>query len=203
LLLPPGASVILRSFDDRAVEGPQWTWWRRTTEGALLEGDWEVSFVSGGPKLPAPFTARQPGSWAELGGEEARRFAGTGRYSLVFDAPPGLQAEGATWQLDLGEVAQSARVRLNGEDLGTLLIPPFRVEAAHLKPTGNRLEVEVTSVAANRIRDMDRRKVVWKNFHDINFVNLDYRPFDASKWPLTNSGLLGPVTLTPVVPLKP
>ena len=38
----------------------------------------------------------------------------------------------------------------------------------------------------------------WKNFYDINFVGLDYKPFDASNWPLTDSGLLGPVTLTPV-----
>jgi hypothetical protein len=75
----------------------------------------------------------------------------------------------------VGEVAQSARVRLNGEDLGTLITPPFGVAVANLKPTGNRLEVEVTSVAANRIRDLDRRVVTWKNFHDINFVNLDYR----------------------------
>ena len=35
----------------------------------------------------------------------------------------------------------------------------------------------------------------WKTFHDINFVNLDYRPFNASNWPLTDSGLLGlPIT---------
>jgi hypothetical protein len=169
----------------------------------LLKGDWEVTFVSGGPTLPATFAAKQLGSWAKLGGEEARRFAGTARYTLVFDAPPGLQPEGGAWQLELGAVAQSARIRLNGEDLGTLLIPPFSVAVADLKSAGNRLEVEVTSVAANRIRDLDRRRVTWKNFHDINFVNINYRPFDASDWPLTDSGLLGPVTLTPVVPLKP
>jgi len=203
LQLPPGASVILRTFDDRAVVGPQWTWWRQTSKGALLEGDWEVTFVSGGPTLPATFTTKQPGSWAVLGGEEAQRFAGTARYTLVFDAPPGLHAEGRTWQLELGKVAQSARVRLNGEDLGTLLVSPFTVAVSNVKPTGNRLEVEVTSLAANRIRDLDRRKVNWKNFHDINFVNIDYRPFDASNWPLADAGLLGPVKLTPVVALRP
>jgi hypothetical protein len=66
----------------------------------------------------------------------------------------------------------------------------------------NLLEVEVTNVSANRIRDLDRRGVNWKNFNDINFVNLNYKPFDASNWPLTDSGLLGPVTLTPVVPIS-
>jgi hypothetical protein len=60
------------------------------------------------------------------------------------------------------------------------------------------LDVEVTNVSANRIRDLDRQGAQWRNFHDINFVNINYRPFDASDWPLADSGLLGPVTLTPL-----
>jgi hypothetical protein len=56
----------------------------------------------------------------------------------------------------------------------------------------------VTNLSANRIRDLDRRGVTWKVFHDINFVNIDYQPFDASGWPVRDSGLLSPVTLTPV-----
>ena len=73
----------------------------------------------------------------------------------------------------------------------------------NLKPTGNQLEVEVTSVAANRIRDLDRRGGQWKIFKDINIVNVDYKPFDASSWPLTDCGLLGPVTLTAITPAAP
>jgi hypothetical protein len=69
-----------------------------------------------------------------------------------------------------------------------------------IKKQDNVLEVEVTNVSANRIRDLDRRGVNWKNFHDINIVNINYKPFDASDWPLTDSGLLGPVTLTPLAP---
>jgi hypothetical protein len=108
----------------------------------------------------------------------------------------------STFYLDLGDVRQSARVRLNGKDYGTLITPPFRVAVDNLKPTGNTLEVEVTSVDANRIRDLDRRGVKWKNFRDINIVNLNYKPFDASDWPLTDCGLLGPVTLTLVTAEK-
>ena len=79
-----------------------------------------------------------------------------------------------------------------------MITPPFQAVTGPLKPKGNLLEVEVTNVSANRIRDLDRRGVKWKTFYDINFVNLDYKPFDASNWPLTDSGLSGPVTLTPV-----
>jgi hypothetical protein len=67
----------------------------------------------------------------------------------------------------------------------------------------NKLEIEVTSVAANRIRDLDARKVEWKKFHEINFVNIHYQPFDASKWPLVDSGLLGPVKLIPMKKIQP
>jgi hypothetical protein len=94
-------------------------------------------------------------------------------------------------------------VRLNGKDYGTLITPPFRVVVDNLKPTDNLLEVEVTNTSANRIRDLDRRGVRWQNFHDINFANLNYQKFDTSDWPLTDAGLLGPVTLTPVQPVTP
>ena len=89
-------------------------------------------------------------------------------------------------------------MRVNGKDYGTLITPPFRVVVDNLQPAGNKLEVQVTSVAANRIRDLDRRGVPWKTFRDINIVDINYKPFDAANWPLTDCGLLGPVTLTPV-----
>ena len=67
-----------------------------------------------------------------------------------------------------------------------------------LKPGRNVLEIEVTNLGANRIRDLDERKVNWKYFYDINVVGRNYRPLDASVWPLRDSGLLGPVVLKPV-----
>ena len=86
-------------------------------------------------------------------------------------------------------------MRLNGRNLGTLLMNPYRIALDNLRPAGNRLEVEVTNLTANRIRDLDRRKVPWRIFHDINFVSIRYTPFDASRWPVFDSGLLGPVCL--------
>jgi hypothetical protein len=72
-----------------------------------------------------------------------------------------------------------------------------------LKPGRNILELEVTNLAANRIRDMDQRKVNWKIMREINFVDINYRPFDASGWQLTPSGLLGPVALVPLKKVTP
>jgi hypothetical protein len=84
-------------------------------------------------------------------------------------------------------------VRVNGKDIGTLIIAPWRVAVEGLTEKGNVLEVEVTNVAANRVRDLDRRGVKWRNFSDINFVNIDYKAFDASGWAVREAGLLGPV----------
>jgi hypothetical protein len=154
-----------------------------------------VDLVEGGPAFPASFQTNRLGSWTRLGDTNAQTFAGTAMYEITFAAP---NSTGKTFFLDLGDVRESARVSLNGKDYGTIISAPFCVVVDHLKLAGNVLQVEVTSLAANRIRDLDRRRVKWKIFHDINFVNIDYKPFNASDWPLTDCGLLGPVTLTPV-----
>jgi hypothetical protein len=208
--------VILRAFAKKKVEGAAWNYWQTTGRPVEITGNWQVQFLEGGPVLPAPLATTNLASWTELSDTNAQSFAGTAVYSITFDAPglvsspassgtapDTLKREHQTYFLDLGRVCQSARVRLNGKDYGTLITPPFRVVVDHLKPTGNQLEVEVTSVSANRIRDLDRRGPAgagWKIFKDINVVNINYRPFNAADWPLTECGLLGPVTLTALAP---
>lgn len=191
LQLEPHQSVILRAFADEEVQGPKWKYWE--TEGAPTEikGEWHVHFLQGGPTLPADPQITKLASWTTFADTNAQAFGGTAQYQINFDAP----GAGANYLLNLGDVRQSARIKLNGKDYGTLITPPFQVLVDNLKPIGNELEIEVTSVDANRIRDLDRRGVQWKIFKDINVVNVDYRPFNAANWPLTDSGLLGPVTL--------
>jgi hypothetical protein len=200
--LSPGESLILRAFSEKQAEGTPWQWRVSAGERHPIAGTWSVEFTNGGPNVPPPITTDRLTSWTAFGENGAthekadsdyRSFAGTARYTLTFDAP---STEPKSWILDLGDVRASARIRLNGRDCGTLIIPPFQTRIDSLKSKENVLEVEVTGVSANRIRDLDRRKVPWKIFHDINIANVNYKPFDASNWPLTKCGLLGPVTLT-------
>jgi hypothetical protein len=193
LHLEPGQSVVLRVLDHE-VSAPAWTYQRPSGAPVALGGPWTVTFIEGGPVLPASFRSDSLVPWTGRGDADADRFAGAARYTLRFDAP----RTGRNFLLDLGRVAESARVRLNGKELAILFAHPFVVETGPLKPKGNLLTVEVTNVSANRIRDLDRRHVSWKIFRDINYVGLDYKPFDASGWPVRTSGLLGPVTITPV-----
>jgi hypothetical protein len=191
LRLEPGQSVIIRTFTDRIVKGEPWVSPPSTPESIAIEGPWKVEFFDGGPSLPPPAEAIRLGSWTSL--PDAANFSGTARYTATFDlvTPP----SAACW-LDLGRVANTARVSLNGKALGISWCAPHVMNVSRLlKPGMNLLEIEVTNLAANRIADLDRRKVPWKRFHEINFVNIDYKLFDAAGWNPLESGLLGPVQL--------
>ncbi len=202
LQLAPGESLLLRASSAAAATTlPAWPVLEPAGAPVRLAGTWTIEFTQGGPALPAPLRTDRLVSWTELGGPDAQRFAGTARYRLEFNAPATPTAD---WRLTLGDVRESARVRLNGADLGTVWSLPLRLRVgAHLRPGRNVLELDVTNLAANRIRDLDIRKERWKIMREINFVNINYQPFDASGWPLTPSGLLGPVTLTPLRELAP
>jgi hypothetical protein len=195
LQLEPGETRIIRTFDERMAGGQPWPVLGTAGDPLPVRGNWKVSFVDGGPVLPADTTMTELKSWTGTGDAEATRFAGTARYSIQMEIP----RMAGEWRIDLGDVRESARVFINGEEAAGLFGVPFRaLVGRHLKPGNNLLEIEVTNLSANRIRDMDVRKVPWKNYHDSNIMDQNYKPFDASRWPLAPSGLLGPVTLTPM-----
>ena len=105
--------------------------------------------------------------------------------------------------LDLGDVRESARVRINGQEVATLIAVPYRcLVGEYLRPGVNTLEVEVTNLPANRIADMDRRNVPWRIYKDANIVNIHYKKDNYGKWESVPSGLLGPVRLIPMQSIK-
>jgi hypothetical protein len=199
LRLLPGESRIVRTYRGNPPEGLKPVK-KLVAAGEVVDitGTWKVDFIEGGPVLPKAYETADLKSWTTRDDPELKRFAGTGKYSITFEKPT---VAGATdWTLDLGKVCESARVSLNGKPVATLFANPFRVPVT-LKDGKNTLEIEVTNLAANRIADMDRRKVNWKYFHDANLASHpDARQrgvLDASNWPLFDSGLIGPVTLIP------
>ncbi len=200
LQLAPGQSLVARLFGPAAAprlrSGPAWKYLHTASPSRRrLAGPWSVHFVEGGPVLPSDYSTPTASPWTDRDDPDARRFAGTARYTLDFDFDP---TGGSAWALSLGPVADSARISLNGRAVAILWCPPYRVPITrYLQPGRNRLEIDVTNVAANRIRDLDRRRVAWKDFYEINFVGHNYKPFDASGWPVRTAGLIGPVELVP------
>jgi hypothetical protein len=186
------SSLIIRT-SPRPARGAPWQYGFLTFPLHALRGPWTVTFLEGGPVLPKAFQSDTIVTWTHRGDEDADRFAGTARYATTFDAPDTVHV--SRYLLNLGTTYESARIRLNGQDLGTVIEPFFSVETGPLRPTGNVLEVDVTNTSANRIRDLDRRGVPWRIFNDINFVGIDYKPFDASRWPVRPGGLPGPVAI--------
>jgi hypothetical protein len=192
--LPAGGTIFLRTYNETVAADP-WKYQELSGEPINIPSAWTIKFVAGGPELPATTFTDQLESWTKLSGEKAEVFAGTAAYTTTITPSDGP----GRYLLDLGKVADSARVFLNGQELGVLLTPPFRMPV-ELKADKNELTVEVTNVAANRIRDLDRRKVKWQIFEDINFVGINFKdnkylPFNAAKWPIRDAGLLEPVTL--------
>jgi hypothetical protein len=198
--LNPSQTMIIET-DDQEVKTSPYKFYTVGGGQVELRGKWSISFQSGGPTLPPAIETDTISSWTHFGSEYVS-FSGTARYSLSFNKP---KENSATWMLDLGSVKESADVRLNGKDLGTLIGPIFQIyiDGTLLQET-NKLEISVSNLMANRISDMDRKKIFWRKFYNVNFPsrkpeNRVNGLFDASNWQPRESGLLGPVTLVPVI----
>jgi hypothetical protein len=204
LQIPARGSLLLAASS--AAEGPRYETYEPAGPAVEITGPWDVLFVKGGPTLPPQRTIDRLISWTELGGADVPRFSGTAAYSVSFPRPSGTAA---AWRLELGAVHESARVRLNGRDLGTLIGPAFAltIDAPPFAAT-NVLEVHVSNLSANRIADLDRRGVAWKRFYNVNYparLAENRGPdglFTAAAWQPLPSGLLGPVRLIPLRALR-
>ena len=76
-------------------------------------------------------------------------YSGLGIYRQSFQLTEDQAASGRLL-LDLGEVAATASVRINGTEAGTLLRPPWRLDiGAHIRPGENRLQITVANTLAN------------------------------------------------------
>ena len=101
--------------------------------------------------------------------------------------------------LSLGDVRESARVRINGQEVCTLWALPYQCYIGkYLQQGENLIEIEVTNLPANRIAEMDRQKIPWRKFKDINVAALNYKKGNYAGWQPVSSGLLGPVRLIPM-----
>lgn len=200
LQLASGESVILKTFDSQEVVGPEYGYWSEM-KNLLSDRQWGFRFVEATPAVGATPDSVSLGSWTELAAEGARHTMGTACYTTTFTVKN--PADAGEWMLDLGDVRESARVRINGQEVATLFAVPYRCLAGkYLRAGVNTLEVEVTNLPANRIADMDRRNVPWRIYKDANIVNIHYKKDNYGKWEPVPSGLLGPVRLIPMQALQ-
>ncbi|WP_379147977.1 glycosylhydrolase-like jelly roll fold domain-containing protein [Paenibacillus sp. sgz500992] len=171
LVLHPYESIILLhgpSLKDYPACAPQ------IAAGSSLElkGEWTVS-IADADHYPQ---FREWGTLTTLknmsGPGDLPSFSGTFRYETEFE----WNASCNSALLELGEVYETAEVWINGEHVGINLCPPYRMEiACSIRQGTNSLVIEIT-----------------------NTLVKDQRDFLSSFSQQEPSGLIGPVTITPL-----
>ncbi len=196
LQLASGQSIFIKTFDQALAGVSDWHYIEVTGAPIILDKSWKIKFVESEPVVTKEFSLDKLISWTELGDEVLKKNKGTARYSVEVTLP---EAQVRDWLLDLGDVRESARVRVNGKEVAVLWAVPYRTAVGeYLRPGKNLIEIDVTNLLANLIADYDRRKVDWRIFKEINFVKLGYEAGDFSLWSPVPSGLLGEVKLIPL-----
>lgn len=195
--LQSGEAVILKATKNNRGNSKKWNYITAAQTPITLNGNWQLHFKEGGPVLPADKTLQQLQPWTDITGDSTtQNFSGIGGYSSTFNLP---EKNAPEYLLRLDKVYESAKVFINGKEAGILWSIPFQARIGkYLKQGQNTISIEVANLMANRIRYMDRNGIEWRKYHEINFVNIDYKNFDASKWKVQPSGLGGPVTIIPV-----
>ncbi len=184
-----------------------------------VAGPWDVEFIDG-RSAPSHATFPQLVSWPDRPEPGIRHYSGTAVYRTSFPLPTG-PASGQVALLDLGKVADVARVFVNGREAGVAWRAPFEVDVTPLLRTGtNQLEVRVANRWINRLIGDEATPVPYdyqppgvSKFTDGRILELPAWLYDRAKrgenprhsfsvWkhydtdsPLVPAGLLGPVKL--------
>ena len=193
---------ILIQTASKAVHGARYPYIHLTGDPQEIHGPWTLSFNEGGPTLPLTTQMNELKMWTALEEDQYNIFSGTASYTVSFKRPA---EPSSLYLLNLGQVAESAQVFMNGKKIGTLIGPEYdlTISAKDLKEH-NLLEIRVSNSMANRIIDLDRKGVHWKKFNNVNFPSKlkENRGsdglFNAAAWAPKKSGLAGPVTLTAI-----
>ena len=146
----PGAYVLKHaSGEERRVTVP--------APPAPLEisDRWNLVFparagASGQRELAVPFPVLA--SWSVQEEPAIRYFSGTATYCKQVIVPADFLSPDRRVFLDLGNVMNLAAVTVNGQTLGVLWHPPYRIDITPaLKPGENSLEIAVTNTWHNRL----------------------------------------------------
>ena len=127
------------------------------------------------------------GDWKGIVGED---FSGVCVYETTFTTPENVQNA----VLDLGDVKHTAKVWLNGEQVGVKVMPPYRVALPiYALQKQNRLQIVVSNTPANEyvhtksFEKMERYKLTVYFDKELEFCQ------DTME---QGSGLFGPVTIS-------
>ena len=197
ICLRSGESMVLQTYDEplSRVEGACCHPTTETVSNSIpLSGPWTLSFTEEAPKVSKTFTLSSPQTWETLDDDSVKVTMGTGIYTTHIKLTKKELA--GRWQIDLGDVRESARVYINGQFIGCAWSVPFVLDCKNtLKAGNNEIRIEVTNLPANRIADYDRRGIKWRKMEEINVVDINYKRTTYDSWEPVPSGLNSEVRL--------
>lgn len=169
----------------------------KTAVEYTIDGPWEINFMEK-PSLGNPLAVEIDTlkSWTEFTQRSIRYFSGSACYKKVFILNHNIKNDERVY-LDLGNVQEVATIKINGNEVRTCWIAPFRADVTdYLKKGNNILEIDVTNLWPNRLIGDGKlpekeRKTRTNLTEDQKFR---FNSTDADKY-LRVSGLLGPVKL--------
>jgi hypothetical protein len=163
--LPPPASATMRELE-------------RVNIGV---GGWSVDALGNSEKgvgIQIHLDMPELADWLTI--PQLRTFSGRATYIAHFSVPPHDLKSANRVVLNLGEVKDAAEVRVNGADVGQLVVHPFSVDVHRfLHPGGNEIAITVVNSLTNYVSTTQVQK----------------SPPGIGHFPSVSSGLLGPVTL--------
>ncbi len=190
-------------------------------EAIEISGPWKLQF-SAANGASKEVQLNQLESWTSLPDKELNYFSGTGTYFKTISIPANSIKNGNQLFLDLGKVQVMAKVFVNGKDAGIVWKAPYRINISSLVHKGeNSLKIEVVNLWVNRqIGDENLPEDSERNpngtlKHDTwpDWISQDKQSPTGRQtfttwrlWkkdePLQKSGMLGPVTLQQIKPIK-
>jgi hypothetical protein len=193
----------------------------RLTPAQELAGPWTVQFDPqwfyptndlGGEQARGLVSFEKLEDWNQRAEPAVKYFSGSAVYRKVFELAPELRRQKSEISktnsnlrpptadlssrlfLDLGTVKETARVRLNGKDLGVVWCPPWRVEiTGAAQPGANALEIAVVNLWPNRLMGDRKLPPAQRRTRTRMFMG-------GLNDEQQSAGLLGPVTIQAIRP---
>lgn len=171
-----------------------------------ITGEWTVRFdrewfypVEGlqGTQAEGQFIFTKLDDWSQRPEPAIHHFSGTAVYHKIFELAQA-PAPDKEYFLELGKVSVSAKVKLNGRDLGVVWCAPWRIPAGKALQKGkNQLEIEVVNCWPNRlIGDGLMPKEQRRTNTNLSVYEAPQPNGEKQNIKLLPSGLHGPVRLT-------
>ena len=164
-------------------------------ETVEISGDWQIDFPPGWG-APERIVLPELMSWTDSDLKGVKYFSGIATYHKKLQIPEAYSDKELVISLDLGKVREVVEIYLNGESLGILWKPPYKMDITQAVKAGeNTLTLEVANTWSNRLTGDDRlperERLTKTNITGPNFLT-------RTLWrdaPLLESGIMGPVHL--------